>query len=339
LGSVTPLLAVAEGIHDRRPTAEFLWIGTKDGPERRLIEGAGLKFIAITSGRWRRFITWRNLLTPFFVLRGLIEAFIILCRFWPDIVISAGGFVAVPVIWSAWLLHIPIHIHQMDWQPGLANKLSAPLAKTISVTFEKSKSDFDPRRVTVIGNPVRRFLFAGSAVIARENFGLRKETPTILVLGGGTGATALNQLVIETMLMLGDRVQFLHITGSGKSIEVPQAPNTYHQFSFLNKEIALAYAAADLVVSRAGMGTLTELAALGLPAIIVPIPGSHQEANAEFFVQCGAAKMFDERQPATSLSDLIQSLLADQNQLQRMSAAMLKINDPQAAQRLVDLVL
>jgi UDP-N-acetylglucosamine--N-acetylmuramyl-(pentapeptide) pyrophosphoryl-undecaprenol N-acetylglucosamine transferase len=338
LGSVTPLLAVAENLFEQQPESEFLWIGTKDGPERDLVEEAGIKFSAIPSGRLRRFASWSNLIMPILVLRGFFAAAKILQQFKPDIVVSAGSFVAVPIVWAAWLLRIPVHVHQLDWEPGLANKLSAPFAKSISATFEKSKNDFNAHKVVVTGNPVRRFLFTGSIEEARTKFKLQSGIPTILVLGGGTGAVALNSLVIEMLPKLKRKIQIIHLTGRAKSVLVPNAPEIYQQFAFLNQDMALAYAIADLVISRAGMGTLTELAALGLPTIVVPILNSHQEANAEYFVQNGGAILFNERQSSAALAQLVQDLLADSKRLRQMSISMLKINNPQAAQRLIELI-
>ncbi|MFH1046973.1 MAG: undecaprenyldiphospho-muramoylpentapeptide beta-N-acetylglucosaminyltransferase [Patescibacteria group bacterium] len=338
LGSVTPLMAVAEAVKKNDSTASFLWIGTKDGPERQLIQAAGLDFVAITSGRWRRFLTWQNFVTPFLVLKGLIDAWRLLRRFEPDVVMSAGGFVAVPVVWAAWWLRIPVHVHQLDWRPGLANRLSSGVAKTISVTFDKSRRDFDQNKVTVTGNPVRNFLLTGQADRARIKFGLQADLPLVLVLGGGTGAMNLNRLVAATVADL-SAVQVLHLTGRDKRVAVPTAPSTYQQIEFLTDELADVYAAADLVVTRAGMGTLTELAALGIPAVIVPIPNSHQEENADYFVEQGAAVRFDENKSGAELAQVIRLLIAEPSVLPRMSAAMQRINSVDAAQKIVEILL
>jgi len=337
LGSVTPLIAVAETAAAQNEQTEFLWVGTTDGPERALVEQLGIKFESITSGRLRRFLTLRNLATPYLVIKGLIEAHRLIGEWRPDVVVSAGGFVAVPVVWAAWLRGVPVHIHQMDWRPGLANKLSAPFAKSVSVTFEKSRGDFAESKVTVTGNPVRQFLFRGSIEQAREIFNMREGLSTVLVLGGGTGAVNLNRLTVEALDSLGE-VQVLHVTGRGKQVAVSDPPHTYHQFEFLDAGMAHAYAVADLVVTRAGMGTLTELAALGLPAIIVPIPRSHQEDNAQVFVGAGAAENFSEQLPANELSNLVNAILSDSDRRRDMSSAMSALNSRTAAQNVAEIL-
>lgn len=331
MGSVTPLLAVSEALHERDHGTEFLWIGTKDGPEREPVERHMIGFRAITSGRLRRFFTLSNLLTPFLVLKGMFEAISILREWRPDAVVSAGGFVAVPVVWAAWLLRVPVHIHQMDWRPGLANKLSAPFARSISVVFEKSKKDFPRKNVTVTGNPVRHEILSGDAAAARERFGLEIGTPTVLVLGGGTGAMNLNRLVAEAASEICRRAQLLHLTGKDKHIELPAILGRYKQVDFLGDDMGHAFAAADLVVTRAGMGTLTELAALGKPAVIVPIPGSHQEENARFFADGGAAVYFEESRGGTALAEEIGALLTDHVRMTLMAEAARNLNGPDAA--------
>ncbi len=338
LGSVTPLLAVAEVAQEKNSNHELLWLGTKTGPERKMVEAADIKYVGITSGRLRRFLTLRNLATPFLVLKGLYDAWSQLRLFRPDAVVSAGGFVAVPVVWAAWLLRIPAHIHQMDWRPGLANRLSVPFAKSVSATFAKSREDFGGKKITVTGNPIRRFLFSGSAEKARRRFRLREELPIVLVIGGGTGAVNLNRLVMAALPAL-DGVQIIHVVGRGKSYPTHNAPNTYHQVEFLSEEIADAYAAARLVVTRAGMGTLTELAALGLPAVVVPIQNSHQEENARYYVEHGGAVLFEESGSGDKLAERVNYLLQNPYELRQLSVAMSRINDSDAALRVYELIV
>lgn len=338
LGSVTPLLAVAEIARKESDNVSMLWVGTKDGPEHALIEDAGIDFISIPSGRLRRFLTWRNLFTPFHVFSGLMEAQRILRQYEPDVVVGAGGFVSVPVIWAAHMMKIPAHIHQMDWRPGLANKLCAPFAESVSVTFEKSKQDFPEEKVHVTGNPVRSFLFSGSAERARQIFDLKESLHTVLVLGGGTGALNLNRLIAESLPFFNESLQVIHATGSGKSVPAPDSGVRYRSVEFLGQDMAHAFAAADLVVTRAGMGTLTELAALGLPSVIVPIPESHQEENARFFAENGAADIFHEDDGPKRFAEQVKRLLEDAKRLTNYSVKIRELNDPAAARKIYDLI-
>ncbi|MFH2062666.1 MAG: UDP-N-acetylglucosamine--N-acetylmuramyl-(pentapeptide) pyrophosphoryl-undecaprenol N-acetylglucosamine transferase [bacterium] len=339
LGSVAPLLAVAEEIRRRDPGVSLLWIGTKGGPERRLVERLGFDFRPIAAGRLRRFLTWRNFFLPFAVLHGLADSLSVLRSWRPDVVVHAGGFVAVPLTWAAWLLRIPVHVHQLDWRPGLANRLSVPFARSVSVSFAKSKQDFDRHDSVLTGTPVRVEMLAADRSEAYRFFGLDAGRPVLVVLGGGTGAVGLNRLMVSALPDLDPSLQVVHLTGPDKEIDPPDWGGDYRQFDFLDRGYTLALSAADLAVTRAGMGTLTELAVIGLPAVIVPMPGSHQLDNARLFEESGAAVTFGQDGRPEELARLVGSLLSDGDRLERMSDSMRSLNGPQAASRVADLVL
>jgi len=340
LGSVTPLLAVARAAREQQPGCELFWIGTDFGPEERLVREAGIDFYAIKSGKLRRYLDWRNITDVGRIIRGFLQAGSLLGRLRPDVLVSAGGFVAVPAVWAAWLRRVPVHLHQMDIRPGLANKLSAPFAASVSVAYERSLADFASKKPVWTSNPVRPELFAGSRTEAARLFGLEPGTPTVLVLGGGTGAVTLNGLVRQAAPELASGAQLIHLTGQGKAEPFADAPARYHQLEFLTGDLKHAYAAADLVVTRAGMGVLTELAALGTPAVILPIPDSHQEENADFFVKNGAAAAVDERRISPhEFSALVLGLLGDRTRLAAMAAAMLRLSKADAAAAMAGLVV
>ncbi|MFA6603729.1 MAG: UDP-N-acetylglucosamine--N-acetylmuramyl-(pentapeptide) pyrophosphoryl-undecaprenol N-acetylglucosamine transferase [Patescibacteria group bacterium] len=339
LGSVTPLLAVAAVIRRADPRTDLVWIGTGSGPESRLVREAGMEFQAVSSGKFRRYLSGENFLDLFRILRGFGEAWILLGRLRAGVVVSAGGFVAVPVVWAAALRRIPVHIHQMDIGPGLANRLSAPFAASVSVALQKSLADFPRQHPVWTGNPVRPELFTGSAEEARRLFGLVAGVPTVLILGGGTGATGLNSLVRAAVPALTPACQIIHLTGKGKATgEV--AADRYHEIEFLTGEIRHAYAVADLVVTRAGMGALTELAALGKPTIIVPMPASHQEDNAAFYGREAGVPVVDERQVGPDgFAAQILMLLRSRERLASIGQSLARLNDPAAAAKLADLIL
>jgi UDP-N-acetylglucosamine--N-acetylmuramyl-(pentapeptide) pyrophosphoryl-undecaprenol N-acetylglucosamine transferase len=309
-GSVMPLLAIVDELTSGSDGTryDFLWLGTKSGPEKEMIEKEDIRFIAIANGKLRRYFSWRNFIDPFLIKIGFWQAFFIMLKWRPDLVISAGSFVGVPVVWAAWVLRVPVLIHQQDVRPGLANKLMAPFARVITVTFEKSLEDYGQKAVWA-GNPVRsKKLSPPQRDPARagevrsknyEKFGLKENLPVVLVIGGGTGALAINELVGQSIEELTKFCQIIHITGKDKGIGYPRGYSIpyYHTFEFLNAEqIAKAYAITDVVVSRCGMGTLTELSYLGKPAILIPIPDSHQEDNAKVFYQLKAAIVLDQNE-------------------------------------------
>lgn len=339
LGPVTPLLAVAEAVRVRAPAAVFSWIGTSQGPERALVEAAGIRFIAIRSGKLRRYLSLRNLSDIINIKIGFFQSLALLRRLRPDVVVSAGGFVAVPVVWAARCLDIPVHVHAQDIHPGLANKLSLPAASSLTVAFEKSLKDFARHRPAWTGNPVRRTMLAGSRETARKLFGLEDGVPTLLVLGGGTGAAGLNAIVRGAVPLLSPTSQILHVTGKGKWDAAFVHPR-YHAVEFLTDGMAHALAAADLVVTRAGIGTLTELAALALPTVIVPMPHSHQEENARYFADRGAALLFDEiGATPTTFAERVLGLWHDVDRMAALKRGMRSLRKGDASAAVAEIVL
>ena len=287
LGSVMPLLGVLDELRARDASLDFLWVGTASGPERKIIEARGIRFVWITAGKLRRYFDWRNILLPLQIFDGLIKSLILLAYEKPSAVISAGGFVGVPLIWAAWICRVPVLIHQEDVVPGLANRLAARAAEKITVTFEKSAEAYPAKKTIVLGNPVRPEIFDYNLDEARGFFNLESGVPVVFVTGGGTGSAFLNNLVWDNLSRLTVFCQIIHSAGIGKlnpDIKYPR----YHQFEILTEGMANALAVADLIVSRAGMGALSEFAALGKPVILIPLPG-HQEANAEILKEKNAA--------------------------------------------------
>ncbi len=290
-GSVTPLLAVAAELRAAEPDVELLFLGTRDGPERDLALAEGITYVGIPAGKLRRYWDIQNITDIGRVLAGYAQSLGIIRRFAPAVALGAGGFASVPPLAAARTLGVPILIHQQDVEPGLANRLLIPFATRITVSLPASLPHFPTRRTIVTGNPVRPAILAGRTEVARELFGLEPGVPIVLVTGGGTGALALNALVAAAAPALTPFCQVLHLTGRGRGVPPPAPVPRYHALEFLTVEMPHVLAAADLVVGRAGMGTLTELAALAKPALIIPMPRSHQLANAAAFEQLGAVEV------------------------------------------------
>lgn len=285
-GSVSPLLAVAHELGDK--DYKYLWIGARRGPERKMVAEAGIKFQSIAAGKLRRYFSLHTIVAPLFVLIGFIQAFFIILKFRPKWIITAGSFVSVPVVWAGWLLRRKILVHQQDVIPGLANTLMAPFARVVTVTFEKSLEDYGDK-AQWIGNPVG----AMRASPTKKFFKLKKDLPVMLILGGGTGARFINDLVKDSLDDLTKFCQIIHVTGKNKKVGKTQT--NYHSHEFLNSEqMAEAYHHTDIVVSRCGMSTLTELSYLGKPSILIPIPNSHQVDNARIFEEHSAAVVLDQ---------------------------------------------
>ena len=292
MGSVSPLVAVYEKIKKDQPKTDFLFVGSKTGPERKVIEGYKIPFVEISSGKLRRYFNWSNFIDPFKIFLGFLQSLVIIIKFKPQVVMVAGSFIGVPVAWAAFLLRVPVLIHQQDIIAGLANKLMANCAKKITVSFEQSLKDFAAAKTILTGNPVREEFYACNPKRGQEIFSLKEGLPMLLILGGGTGSQRLNELVEKSLADLLQFSQIIHITGSGKKVEA--TAENYHQFEFLTNEMTDAICAADLVITRAGMSTLSELIVLAKPIIIIPMPESHQEFNAGYFQKNNAAMVLSE---------------------------------------------
>jgi UDP-N-acetylglucosamine--N-acetylmuramyl-(pentapeptide) pyrophosphoryl-undecaprenol N-acetylglucosamine transferase len=325
-GSVSPLLAVFEELKsykvESKKEFEYLWVGTRLGLEREMVEKAGIKFIAIPSGKLRRYFSLNNFLDPFKIIAGFFKSLLIISRFKPDLIMTAGAFVSVPVVWAGWLLGVKVLVHQQDVRPGLANKLMAPFANVITVAFEESLKYFGKKAVWT-GNPAQLSITNYQLSIEKiyKKFGLKKDLPIVLIVGGGTGAEAINKLVWESLDELTSFCQIVHITGKGKGTRNQESGiRNYVSYDFLEHEKVMGIMqVADLVVSRAGLGFLTEISYLGKPAIIIPMPDTHQEDNARVFGEKKDAIVLDQTELTPEVfSSKIGGLLKDKTLLKEL---------------------
>ncbi len=292
LGSVTPLLAIAAELRKRQPNVSLSFIGTPGGPERLLVESQRIPFWQLAAPKLDRYRKWLWPILPFQLAFSCLKALRLLYVMKPNFVFAAGGYVAVPVCWAAFCLRIPVWVHQLDVLPGLANKLMAPVAKKISVTFEETAKYFPARKTLVVGSMVRQAIRQGEREVAQQRYGFNTALPTLLVVGGGTGAASINEAMAVIWQEVVPYMNVLHLTGRGKMLTALEAAKPgYVALEFLNEGMADAYAVADMVVSRAGLGTISELAALGKPSIIMPIHEPFQEANARVLEERQAAQV------------------------------------------------
>ncbi len=315
-GPVTPLLAIAEELQGQDFGTKFnlVFVGNSQSLEQDLItdfnHGRGkIKFITLVGGKWRRYFSWQNFWDIFKIIWAFFQSFAMLRREKPDLIISAGGFVSVPIVWAGALKKIPILIHQQDVHPGLANKLMAPFARVITVSFESSLMDYGSRAVW-IGNPIKKIRINSSEQnfqVLRAKYNLNQQVPLVLVVGGGTGSQAINNLIFTARQELSQFCQILHLTGPHKLNKDLPVFSNYRALERLAQEDFLEILAhADLVISRCGLSTLSELAFFNKLAILIPIPNSHQEANAHLFQQRQAALVL--AQKGLSAEQLIQEI-------------------------------
>lgn len=338
-GSVTSLIAVADNIKKRDRTVEFLFVGSANGPERVLAETAGINFEAIPAGKLRRYWSWHNFSDLNNLWHGFLAARRVIRRWRPQTVVSSGSYVSVPVVWAGRLAGCKTLVHQQDVRPGLANRLMVPAATVITVTFSKSLQDFPRPKVVLTGNPVRPSVLNGSADRAREIFNLDQSSPVLLVAGGGTGSNFLNQITAVAIYKLIKRCQIIHLTGAERKFVQLSDPR-YHRFDFLVAEMSHALAVATIVVSRAGLGMITELSALAKPTIFVPMPLTHQEENAEFIAerQAGLVVAQSDLTPE-KLINMVNQLLDHPDQRESLARNIHELYQPAALDRLTDIIL
>lgn len=294
-GHVTPNLALlpqlqAEGI-------EVHYIGTADGIERTIVsERSDITYHVISSGKLRRYFSWKNFTDPFRVLRGMFQARRIMREVKPAAVFSKGGFVSVPVVIAAHGKHIPVVTHESDYTPGLANKINAKFADKICVTFEDTLSHVGAKGVHT-GTPIRPELYEGDKERGLSFLGFDDKKPILLVMGGSLGAAAVNDAVRAALPKLLLSYDIVHLCGKGK-VEESLAQPGYRQFEYVNEELPDVFAATDIVVSRAGANAVFEFLALSKPALLIPLPRSasrgDQILNAGYFARKGFAMVLEQ---------------------------------------------
>ena len=268
-GHVTPNLALAEPL--REAGFEVAYIGREEGMERGLVESTGLPYFPIAAGRLHRYFDPENLINPFRTIKGLGQAVKILRREKPCVVFAKGGFVSVPVVVAAWMSGVPVVLHESDFTPGLANKLCIPFAKTICTNFEETVQYLPKKKAVYSGTPIRAELSKGSRFEGYRLTGFTEQKPVLLVMGGSTGAGALNDAVRSALEPLTQRCQVLHLCGRGNADPSLARPG-YYQLEYAGEELPHLYAITDLMLSRAGANSLAEILMLKIPAILVPLP-------------------------------------------------------------------
>tara|TARA_B100000315_G_scaffold236949_1_gene253275 strand:+ start:3960 stop:5036 length:1077 start_codon:yes stop_codon:yes gene_type:complete len=335
-GHVIPALPVVRACLDRGDTVDF--IGSHSGLEQRLVEGMGVRYHGITTGKLRRYFSVANLVDAFRVLGGCWQAFRMLGRISPDVVFSKGGFVSFPVVIAAWLRRIPVVAHESDYSPGLANRLSMPFIEVLCTNFLETCPARFKGRVVHSGTPVRRELMEGSAVRARERLGVPPDRGVLVVTGGSLGADALNAVVREALDALLKGFDVVHVCGEGKATGLKQ--RGYHEFEYVGEGWGDLLAAADVVVSRAGANALFELLTLAKPMLLVPLPArasrGDQIENAEFARVHGYAEVIAESElDAASLCECVEKIFRARPDWLR---SLERFERPQAEVRLVQVL-
>lgn len=351
-GHVFPGLATANVLRERGHDVRFL--GTDRGQEVRLVPAAGYPLETVPSRPFVRAFSPRALEAPVAVFRAFGTCRRLVRE--ADVILGMGGYASVPAVLAARREHRPVVVHEQNAVTGLANRVGGRVAAAIAVSFAESRRWFPRRRrVMVTGNPVREVIRTvvherdALRAEARVELGLADDRRTVLLFGGSQGALHLNQAAAGAARLLAGRddLQLVILAGPAHheaiADAVPQDSKLLVRTIPFLERMELAYAAADLVVSRAGATTIAELTVSGLPAVLVPYPyatGRHQEANARALQRAGGASiLLDDQVTADSLAARIEDLIGFDERLRAMAEASARFGRPDAAERLADLVL
>ena len=280
---------------------ETVYIGSKNGIEKDMITDSAktTKYIPISSGKLRRYLSFENLKDVFKVLKGVLDARKALKKEKPDLVFSKGGFVSVPVIIAAKSLKIPTIIHESDVTPGLANKISMKFANKMYTTFEETLKYVPKEKSDFIGAIIREDLRDGKKEEGYKITGFNDKLPVLLVMGGSLGSKILNEAVRDNLDYLTKKYQIIHLTGKGHKDESIQNDH-YVQYEFVSSELMHFYAISDTVISRAGANAIYEFATLKIPMLLIPLgldqSRGDQIDNAKIFEKNGYAKVIQEKE-------------------------------------------
>lgn len=297
-GHVTPNLALIPKLQERGWNVHY--IGSKNGIEKDIIEGEGIPYSGISSGKLRRYFDLKNFKDPFYVMKGVMEAYFLIRKLKPDVIFSKGGFVSVPVVIAGWMNRVPVFLHESDITPGLANKIALRFATKIFVTFEEAKKHLPEGKAIYTGSPIREDILNGNRDKGLRFLGFTSTKPVITIMGGSLGAKRINETVRQSLPQLLEKFQIVHLCGKGNLDEALENAQGYKQFEYVSSELPDIMAATDMVISRAGSNAIFEFLTLQKPMILIPLPKSasrgDQILNAQSFEKKGYCRVVYEEQ-------------------------------------------
>ncbi|MCD2493492.1 undecaprenyldiphospho-muramoylpentapeptide beta-N-acetylglucosaminyltransferase [Lacrimispora sp. NSJ-141] len=313
-GHVTPNLALIPTLKEQG--YEIRYIGSYNGIEKELIEKAGIPYDGISSGKLRRYFSFKNFSDPFRILKGYFQAKKILKREKPNVIFSKGGFVAVPVVLAAKGQHIPVIIHESDMTPGLANKLCIPSARKVCCNFPETLKYLPEEKAVLTGSPIRKELLNGSPLSGLKFTGLSSKRPVILVIGGSLGSVKVNTAVRNILPELLKNYQVIHLCGKGNLDKSLNSLDGYVQYEYISSQLKDLFALSDLMISRAGANAICEILALRKPNILIPLSAAasrgDQLLNAESFRKQGFSEvLLEEDLTDDALKALIEKVYAN----------------------------
>lgn len=348
-GHIFPALAIADEIKRSNSEAAILFIGAEGKMEMEKVPQAGYPIVGLPIMGLQRKLTLKNFLLPFKIVQSLVKAFFVIRRFKPELVIGVGGYASGPTLQMAQLLGVPTLLQEQNSFPGKTNQILARKAKAICVAYPNMEKFFDPQKIKLTGNPVRAYLLQDLSVLKAEaatHFGLDPNKPTLFVMGGSLGAKTLN-IALRAALPTFEAGTTQVLWQCGKSYEQELAqfkeslPANVKVFPFIQR-MDLAYALSTVIISRAGALSVSELALVAKPTILVPSPNvaeDHQTKNARALVDRSAAILVTDAQASEKLVTTALDLLSDAAQQEKLSAALASFALPDATKAIVEVCL
>lgn len=348
-GHIFPAIAIANAIKEKEPNAEILFVGAQGRMEMEKVPAAGYPIEGLWISGFQRSLSLKNLMFPIKVIQSLQAAKKIIKKFKPDLVIGTGGYASGPVLRVATKLKIPTLIQEQNSYAGVTNKILGKSVNTVCVAFEGMERFFPKEKIVITGNPVRKHVVEidGKREKALEFFGLEKDKKTVLIIGGSLGAKAINDAILPQInRFVEEGVQLIWQTGKVSYQTVSEGTKNLsskgikaHQFI---AEMDLAYAAADLVISRAGAIAVTEIVLTKKPAILVPLPSAaedHQTKNAIALTQHDAAILVSNAQAANLLTETTLELVKNQEELDKLCANITPFGRKNSAETIAEAAL
>ena len=307
-GHILPVIAVKEELEKlaqvQQIPVEFLLVGQLDDVAKQLLEAHNVPYKEVYAGKVRRYVSGENFFDIFRSIWGLVQSQWYVWKFMPDVTFGKGGYSSVPGVLVSWLFQIPTLIHESDSIPGLANKFLGKFASVVAVGFQNVASFFGKKKTSIVGNMTHPDIANGTQDEARKIFQLTFEKPILLIVGGSQGSKMMNEVIWKILPALLDVVEIIHIVGKSHIEEArsivkslsPYQDRMYHYAGFLDSEMKHAYAAADLVISRAGASSIMDICLTHKPSILVPITvdAGQQRSNAYEMAKIGASLVLEE---------------------------------------------
>lgn len=359
-GHILPIIAIARELRrlHKETDLEFYYLGPWDDFGHLLLSQEGIKTKTIRAGKVRRYggfhATLHNFIDVFFNTPvGILQAFWYIFFLSPHLLFTKGGYGAIPATIASWFLRTPIFLHESDIVPGIANRIGGFFAREVFVSFPQTRS-FSPKKMILVGNPIRRAMLDGSEQEAKRIFNLKGDKPLILILGGSQGAQKINDMLLSILPEAVQYFEIIHQTGDKSFKQVRAEADVmlpdesdrayYHLVPFMREtELKDAYAAAHFVVSRAGSGSIFEIAVFEKPSILIPLAGSaqnHQYANAYAYAATGAAVVLEESNLTPHFFlERLKYLSSSTKERNTMTAAAKKFAKPEAARIIANYIL